>query len=403
MADEPILPTADQILRHVLDRFYALRPTAFQHINLRTGNYWHPFLGWRAQCAVSLARLLTLVRDNRLSTAEGRALLDYVASEFSAIPETDATFAIGEMTLTRTDTTKSGDIPKGKRFTRKANLTTQMPLQSAEYETLADVHFDVGQSTAGPVPIRAISSGPGANHPIRTDSIPHGVTGANLFDATIAVSAFGAAGGANALSTSTVDPKNDEYVRDFARAYYAGQYGPTSAASRYGALRGAGVRNILVYDLPGAGVQKILVADSSWASSDRWAALIEQSIYDAKLVGNGCKVSVGKIRNKVISASTTVILRDKNYATETTEVDEAVKAAVRSYFDDRVDWNVWKTSALKSAVARCHPKILNCSSVVIKDVTGAVLSETSSLDYNTEQFHFQLANNAVANTYLPPS
>lgn len=397
MSDKPIIPTADQVIGTALDKFYGLRPQSFQHINLRTGVSWHPFLAYRAQAALVIKRLAALVAANRLSTAEGVDLLEYVASEYEAVAETGRTFAIGEATFSRPATVLAGDIPKGTRLVRAANLTTQIPLRAAEYETLIDAHFDVGQATCGPIPIRAISDGVAANHPIRTDSIPHGVkiSSGRLFDPGVTVSAFSAAGGAEGV--------DDSYVRRFAKAFSKGQYGPTSDASRYGALRSTGARNILVYDLPGTGTQHVLVADANWASSDRWAATVQQSLYDDELVGFGCKVVVLKVRNKVITLVATVRLRDTTFLSETTEVDEAIRKACRQYFDDRSDWNIWKSSPLRAAITRSHPKILHCTSVTVKDVTGATISEITSPDYNAEQFHYFLANNAVSVAYLGPS
>lgn len=393
---KPIIPTADAILRPALERMYTLRPRSFEHLNYRSGRYWHPFLGFRAQTARLLKLLSQRVDANRLKTATGQDLIEYVASEFSAIPDPGATFAIGEATLTRTTSTVAGDVRKGTKITRRANLETQMPLQAAEYEILADVHFNVGQTVAGPFAVRATITGENANHPIRTDSVPHGVvisTG-SLFDKTITVTAFSAAGG----STGVDDP----YVRRYARAYNIGQYGPTEAASRYGALSATGVRNLLAYDVPGTGTERVLVADVNWASSTRWAKTVEQSLYDNDLVGFGCKVECDVVRNKVVSIECNVALRDINYARETTELDIATRAAVQNYLDNRVDWNVWKAGALQGAISRAHPKIFNCTSLVMRDTAGNVVPEITSPDYALEQFHYALSNGAVKATYSGP-
>lgn len=396
MSTRPLVPTADNILTPGLEAHYASRPGVFPHINLRKGVYWHPWLGFRGQAAQAIRRLAFLTANNRLSTAEGQELKDYVASEYDAIPDTGRTFAIGELSLVRTTSTTAGDVPKGTRFSRKANLASQIPLQSAEYETLGNAHFEVGQTVVGPIPIRAIVDGAAANHPIRTDSSDHGVTptAGRLFDKTITVSTFGAGGGS--------DGAGDPYVRRYATAYAIGQYGPTDAESRYGALKETGVRNILVFDEPGTGTEKILIADESWGSSTRWASHVQQSLYDDDLVGIGCKVSVQSVRNKVVTAEATVVLRDKNFASETTALDEAIGKAVRSYFDDRVDWNVWKSRAIRAAITNADEKILHCSSITIKDVTGAPLSEIATPNYADEQLHYYLANNAVKVTYIGP-
>lgn len=395
MSDRPILFTADEIVGPALDAMYLARPSSFEHLNLRSGVYWHPFLGFRGQAAANIARLNSLIEASSLR-ATGQDLLDYVASEYDAIPETDGSFAIGEVTFSRTSTVAAGDIPQGAVLSRTANLTTQIPFAAAQYELLLPVHFAVGQSSAGPVPVRAKQQGSAANHVIRTDSVAHGVKITTpVFDSTITVDTFNASGGA--------EKADDDFVRKYARAYAVGQYGPTADASRYAVLRATGVRNLLVYDVPGLGAQKILVADKSWGSSSRWASAVQQTVYDEGLVGHGCKVVVDQIRNKVITISATVILRDKNYTADTTEIDLAIRKGAASYFNDRADWNVWKNRGLRSAITRSHAKILHCSAVTVKDAAGAVLSEVTTPDYTEEQFHLYLANGAMDITYAGPS
>lgn len=392
---DPLIPSADSILSPTLDKMYELRPSSFQHINLRSGVYWHPFLGYRAQAARVIRKLAGKVEANRLSTGTGTDLLEYVASEYDAVPDTSDTTAVGLIYLTRTATHVIGDIPAGTRFVRQPNLLAAIPLEAAEYETLVPVHFGDAVQTVGPIPIRAVTAGTKANHPIRSDDFPHGVVPAgSLFDPTITVSLFEAAGGSDGYS--------DAYVRRYAKAYSVGQYGPTAGESQYGALKATGVRNMLVYDVPGKGTQKILVADASWGSAYQWAQGVQQSLFDNDLIGFGCKVQVERVRNKVISLEVTVTLRDANYAKDTTAIDLAIGKAARSYFDDRPDWNVWKVSGLKGAIARSNAKIFNCTSVTVRDVTGAVLSEISSPDYTQEQFHYYLANNALTITYETP-
>jgi hypothetical protein len=158
-----------------------------------------------------------------------------------------------------------------------------------------------------------------------------------------------------------------------------------------------------VFDEPGTGTEKILIADESWASSDRWAAKVQQDLYDNDFVGIGCKVVVLPLRNLVVSAEATVVLRDKNFATETTGLDEVIGKSIRNYFDLRPDWNVWKSRAIRAAITNANDKILHCSSVTIKDAAGTPLSEIGTPDYALEQFHYYLANNAVKVTYEGPS
>lgn len=376
---------------------YRLRPSSFSHINLRRGVYWHPFLVQRAQIAKLLQRRASLVAANRLTTAKGQELRDYIASEYEAIPEIGTTYAIGSVTFVRETALTSGDIPAGTRLIRRPNLTSRIPLRPAQYETLLDVHFEVGQLTAGPVPIRATSPGAQYNHPIRTDEVAHGVIidGGSLFDTGITVDEFSAAGGSDGV--------DDTYARTYARAYSKGQYAPTKDASFYGALRGSGVRHPLVFDVVGEGYQKVLIADSTWSSSEYWADQVEQSLYDNDLVGFGCRVVVDVVRNVVVSVSATVVLRDTIYLNDTREIDNTIRKAIREYFDDRKDWNVWSKDALKAAITRCDSRILDCTSAALYDTDGNQVSENEAPDYTVEQFHYYVANNACSLSFVSPS
>lgn len=403
MSDEILIPTADAVITPTLEAIYKSRPTAFPHLNLRSGRYWHPVLGFRAQAARLLQRLSLLAADRRLNTAQGQALLDYVASEFDAVPETGATFATGTIGIGRADLTAAlpgGPIPKGTRFTRTSFTALGITFESAEYETLVDAFIDVNSTGTVSIPVRATRAGSHANTPIVTATIDTGISFPPVAG-NIAVKSFEAGGGSGGRS---VDKDFDDYVRLFAKASAQGQYGPTSAASKLGALAASGVRHCLVFDDVSTSSQKILIADSKWGSSQLWAAAVQQSIYDAGLVGFGCKVSLASVRNKVVSVDATIVLRDGNYLTDTTAIDLAAQNAVRSYFDDRPDWNVWSESSLKSAIARSHPKIFSCSSIAVKDAsTGTPLTEILSPDYSTEQFHYFVASNAMKSTYVGPS
>lgn len=391
------MPTADAVITPVLEKLYELRPTSFQHLNLRSGVYWHPVLGFRAQAAVVLRRLALLAAERRLDTATGKALLDYCASEFDAVPETGKTFAQGTITLGRNAMLPlpGGDYPKGTRVSRSTFVQNGVTLQSAEYETLADVHLDAGSAAPVTVPVQATRAGADANTPIDVTGGVFNITIPNRI-ANVTVNDFQAAGGS--------DGPGDDFVRFFARTYALGQYGPTASASKLGALSSTGVRHFLVYDTVATGSQTILVADESWASSDRWARVVQQSLIDNDLVGFGCKVAVGRVRNRIISVTVSVTLRDSNYLHETTEIDLAIQKALRSYFDDRPSWNTWNADSLKSVVAHAHPKIFGCASLAVNDAaTGSPLTEILAPDYTQEQVHFLLANNAVKLTYLGPS
>lgn len=398
MTDQILIPPADAVITPVLEKMYEKRPSAFKYLNLRSGVYWHPVFGFRAQAARMIQRLALLAAARTLKTAEGQELLDYVASEFEVVPETDKTFAEGTVTIGRSDLTKplpGGTFPKGTRILRSAFTALSVSVPAAEYELLAAAVIDVGSTGTVTVPVRATRVGAHANTPTLLTNTQFGITLPGLVQ-NVAVTDFQTGGGS--------DGPDDDFVRLFARTFALGQYGPTSAASKLGALSATGVRHMLVFDTVATGTQTVLVADKSWGSSERWAGLVQQSMYDADLVGFGCKIAFARVRNRVISVTASVNLRDANYLKETTDIDVAIQDALRSYFDDRTDWNVWNTDALKSVITRAHPKVFGCSSVAVLDAaTASPLSEIISPDYTTEQVHLMLASNGTKLTYLGPS
>ncbi len=396
MTDQLIVPTADAVVTAVLEKLYEQRPTSFPHLNLRGGVYWHPVLGFRAQAATVLKRLAALVAAHRLDTAEGRELLDYIASEFEPIPAPDATKATGAITLTPGGLLLGGPIPKGSKFSRSATTSIGVSLPTCEFETITDAFVPAGSTAAVTIPVRALRDGADGNTPILVGaSSTAGVTFSSKV-ADLSVTGFESGGGAPAA--------NETYARLYARAFALGRHGPTSSASRLGALAGAGARHVVEYDVVETGTQKVLVADASWGSSTRWAKSIQQSMFDADLVGFGCNVEFESVRNNVVALEATVILRDYNYLSDTTDVELAIQKAVRAYFDDRVDWNVWNTGALKSVIARSHPKVFSCPTATLKSASnGATLSQILTPDYTAEQFHFYLASNATTLSFLGPS
>lgn len=397
-----MLKTADQILVPALARLYELRPTTFKHLNDRTGRYWHVFAAHRAQAAAELQRLAKLIASNSLSCS-GQDLIDYIASEYTELPDIGGSKAIGDVIFSRTvlPSSVAGKIPKGTRITREENSATEIPVAAAQYETLEDVHFNATQGVTGPVRIRALTASYAANHPLRTDSVAYNISATSLFDNTIFISAFNIAGGVDPFNfTGGSAGANEDFLREFAKAYARGQYGPTQDESKFAALHASGVRHTVIYDDVPTGSQRILIADDSWASSGRWAAAVQQSIYDSDLVGFGCQVQVVPVRNKVVSLEANIVLRSWDYTKETTVIHAAVENAIKRYFDNRPDWNVWKARGLRNAITTAHPKILHCTSVVVRDVTGAALNEIATVDYSTEQFHYYSAG--VTGTYVGP-
>lgn len=406
------MKTPDQILADGLNKFYALRPRAQEHIDFRTGNYWHLFAAQRAQIAYALSRVGNMLSKNSLE-ATGADLVDFINSEYTQVlsQDLDGTRAIGSVTFVRSGLDALGNpaafgvIPKGTRLSREAGLAAAIPYVAAEYETTVDCRMDYGAGTSVPVPIRAVGIGAKYNQPKRylKDNPQLKISG-TLFDTTIITDFFYAAGGSDPIGSSVnFNPINadeaNEFLRTFAVAFARGQYGPTRDASIYGAIRGTGGRHALTYDDPVAGVQNIVVADSSWASSPEWCASIEQSITDAGLVGFGCRINVIGVENKVVSVSANVTLRDWAFVTDTSEIDKAIAAAVQSYFDDRPDFSTIRNHALKNAISRAHSKILKCSAVTVAYAPdSSVIVDTTTPAY----LHYYLTGQTVNTTYTGP-
>lgn len=405
MTDKILIPTPDAIVGPVLEKMYEVRPTTFQHLNLRSGVYWHPVAGFRAQAAKALGRLADRAAARRLNSATGQDLRDYVASEFLFdVPELGKTYAEGTVTLSRADLTApltGGDYPKGTRVSRSSQIVSGVVLPPASYETLVDVHVDDGSTADVVLPIRATLPGSSSSYRAAVGidvpvSTLVSVSNPNLVP-NMTVTDFQVGGGS--------DEGDDPFIRAIAKTAARGQYGPTADASKLAAITSLGVRKFLVYDRVDIGAQRILVADSAWCSSDRWAAIVQGGIYDSDLVGFGCKMSVGSVFNYGISATAQVALRDANYLADTSDIDDAIRKATRSYFDDRPDWNLWNKDALRSAIAVSHPKILSCLSVTVKSL-GAGTPEVSEIltpDYTTTQYHFLLASNAMTTSYVGPA
>jgi len=411
MTDTLILPTADAIIAPVIAKLISLRPNSAQYLNGKTGNYWHPVLGFRGQAAKMLERLADLIAARKL-TATGTDLLDYVASEFDAVTDLSATNAAGTITLGRgTDPSlPGGAYPKGTKITRTAFNALGIDIPAGEYETLIDASVQAGSTATVAIPIRATSSGEGPNHPLLVN------TNGNLDQITIpslvgnmVVVDFEAGGGSKGAPTSpdgtviTIDEAWDRFVRIFARAYAKGQWGPTADAGMLGAFSYPGVRHVAVYDNPAEGSETILVADPSWGSSSQWAGAVQQSVYDANLVGFGCKVGVKRVRNRVVTANLVVSLRDTGYLSDTTDIFAATQDAVQSYFDDRLDWYIWNKNTLGAAVSNAHSKIYQCTSATVIDAaTGLEVPEILTPDYTVEQIHNLFATKAMQITFTSP-
>ncbi len=386
-------PTPDELLRPGIDRLVELRPRALAQINYGRGRYSHVFAGWRAQAALMVQRLADYAKNGRLSFAEADALRELAASEFDTLSDLEPATAVGHVRLARiAGTFPGGTFRQGTRFLGPADTSSRALYPDATYVCAADTFVKQGDTTAL-VPLTASRSGSFANRPfVDADPEPEDVELAdNIFDReNWLITAREMAGGS--------DGATDDDIRRYARAYAQGQYGPTARATLAGAFR-AGAKHAIVIDDPAIAAQRLYIGDQSWAGSTRWAKAVRQQLSDDKLVGFGCKVLVSYVTNRIISAEVVCKVRRPEYLTDTTSIDTAIQRTLRSYFDDRPDWNRWNAAALRGIVARADRRLLSCSSVTIKDLDGSPVAAPTT----DAAVHYMLLANGVSGTYLSPT
>jgi len=420
MAD-PILPTPDSLVTPFIDAIVAQRPEALQHFN--SGGRWsHLSKMLRAQAVVALSRMADEVKSARLRFATGQSLRALCASEFNTTLPPDPQLAYGEVELARPSPgSASGIIPAGSRipFVKRAlpnglpfgdPNAYPLPVASATYDVVAPVYIASGQLTAV-VKIVAVTPGAEANVPLFVNGPPTYLhptlisPGTPLFDTTITVTSVDAAGGSSGVT--------DAVLVAAARAHAIGQFGPTDGAIVAGLLEQQAVRRYASFPatafLPYA---QVYIADESWASSNLWVNRVAQHFAD-NWQGFGCRARFGPIVNYTITISPTIVLANSDSLNDTEAIDANVRAAAKSYFDDRPDFYSFRLSSLKAAIAAADPRILHCSSVsVIDAITGAEIPEPQNSFGTTATFqttwspfvvHWYLVDNGVQSTYMPPS
>lgn len=388
---KPILATPEQIVNKAIEKFTSERPKSFKHINLGSGVYSWIFDGWRAQARLALAEVIKRVKANRRTLASGKDLVALIASEFFEEPDVTTKKAIGSVTLTRGGSMPSGVIKKGFRFVRPAAPNPPFFLTAAEYEAIEDVSVLNGQSSVT-LKIQATTAGSASNTPQTSSPNNQLKIAGNIFDTKFTVSSYTAAGGC--------DTPTDSELRRLGKVAALGQDGPNDYAAVLGALRSNGVKYYAIHNHTDTGILGIHIADSKWGSNQTWCDRVKQYIYDQDLVGFGCRVEVEPIVNTIISVEVTVSLRDHNLLNDTTDIDAAIASSLQEYFNEREDWYVWKTGGIKSATIKANRDILNCTSVTVRNVYGAVMNEVSAGD---ALYHYYLPASAVKITHIYPT
>lgn len=383
-------PTADELIGKGIDKLAEDRPGALRHVNLGKGAYANVFAGWRAQAALVLRRDADLAKNGRLKFAEGDPLRFLAGSEFDTPAELVATTAVGHVTLTRAPDRAGGTIRQGARWNRPSDTSSQRLYVDAQYVASVAVPVLQGQTTVT-VPLEAVRPGRFANRPLTGVPATELEVADEIHDRNAwTVTSYEMAGGA--------DEVDDDDLRRYARAFAAGRHGPNDRAALKGALR-AGAKHAIALDDPSVGTMVVYLADQSLASSTRWVQSIRKALYDSKDVGFGCKVLTAMVTNTIVIAEVTCRVRRPDYLAETTSLDGSIQASVRSYLDDRPDWNRFTNASLRGIVARADRRLLTCSSAVLKRVDGTTVDEPDAASMT----HWMLLDNGVKATYQPPT
>lgn len=415
------IPTASQIPR-VNDiigagsaAIIAARPHTADYLS--TGRYGDVVAMERAQIVLCLKRLADECKAARVPLAEGRSLRDLLASEFDAVTDPAPQKAIGTVLLTRTyagTTMPAGLIRAGTRFHREADPTASPPILSADYETVEPV-FVASKGTMGTqsmyLRIQALQPGTAANiqptDPVLTISTP-------LFYPNInwGVSTSRAAGGSDGVSTAK--------LRSLALAMATGQYGPTQLALVAGTLLTNGVSHCVVkeYDDSGyptyRGTTSVWFCDDSWCWSPQLAETVRQNLYDEWL-GFGCKATVNEVTNIPISLAVTVMLRTQRDLSDTIEISNNIRAAIKAYFNDRPDWYTFKIRGIVGSIVRADRRILRVVGsetvsppcITIKSISsGSTVTEPAGgLPVNPVDYvrHYEIDDANVEITYTYPT
>lgn len=294
----------------------------------------------------------------------------------------------------------AGTIRAGTTWAVLASPTAVPPVSGAQYAVTQDTPCGTGSQTVT-VPVVATRPGAYGNIPAWVIGGPTlRYTTPTLFDtaATLKFSTtvIRAAGG----SEGQTDPE----LRRAAGAAALGSAGPTTTALIAGALRTVGASRTVVRDDYSTGAAVVYPVDPLWAQSDRWNAVVEQTLRDDPWLGWGCKLVMGTVANRVVRLDVTVALRDAAYLADTSDLTDAIQTALRAYFDDRPDWYIWRTSAIKSVVAGAdRVRILSCPTTIVRSATGVTIAEPAQPTAGAALTHWVFADNAVSITYTQPA
>lgn len=380
---KPIVPPSSEIIAPAIAALTGQRPRSFQAVNYGQGNYSVIFKGLEAQVNLALNELLGRVIARNPYLASDADRTEYIDSEYE-LPPTDPTKAVGSLTLDRTTSTSpkiEGVVRKGSRIRRSPAPNITIPLVAADYVVSRDTYVALNQNTVT-VPIEAVQTGEAPNVPYAPSVVyPMPSFSDTLFDTNFSITAFDAAGGSSGRS------KLDELR--YMTSYALSQYGPVDDALVAAAMRAGAASHVLV---DGADVW---VADPVWGGSSRWAGLLAQAMNEDEILGYSTRFNVRLIPSIPVGAQLTVMMRDSRYLADTSAIDTEIRDAIRSYFDDRVNFNIVTNAALQGVVSRVDPiRVLRCTSAALVNLDGSPFTMPTSVS------HAYLANVTVS--YIPP-
>jgi hypothetical protein len=428
--DAPQIPTPDQLSTPFVDALIAYKGAhqgdaaadrTLAVINSGKGRYAEVVAGNKAQTRLLRARMADEAVSARLPLSQGRALVELAQSEFWANVDTEAKAAVGDQIIERTfvddqptHTFSTGVISEGFRFRKLGDPTQSPPVSDATYTVARTVVVNGTATTTGPdldgnythtqavtLPLSCDRAGAHGNTPYFSVVGGLGFTPVVFtmvdapFDPLFTSLLSSAAGGSDGIS--------DAAIRMLATANYTGQFAPTDGAILAGSLASAGVEHVAIVTDTTNALTLVFATDASWGASARFSAFVEQSLKDS-WQGFGCQTRVRQVFNKRITVNATVPLVDPKYAAELTDITKNIGAALRKYFDERVDWYTWRLTAIRATIAGADRRILTCTAAEVRDETNSVLPEPpATLTASTTQaLRYFLADNGVSLTISGP-
>lgn len=295
-----------------------------------------------------------------------------------------------------------GTIRKGTRVTVTADPTSVPPTSAATYEVPVDTFIRPGAGSRShglvAISVEATNTGSQSNQPFFSDRNPTVTIQGALFDAAqtyhLEPVLLRAAGGSAG--------QGDRLLRAAAAATWRGSSGPTNDALLAGALRSAGVAHYAELEDAATGRAWVYITDESWAQSTAWLLQIKQILLD-DWIGTGQRLGMGTMINQVIRVRLTVVLRDSRYLADPTSITDALKTALKGYFDDRQDWYIWKLSTLRGRCVAADKRVLKVTSAAVLDGNGVPLTEPAVPSAGSLLTHYRFEDNALEVTYDAPN